>query len=59
MPNFVVTKKQQWLQRVIVEDAADEKEALEKASNDDCIITEDPKFDADIASSTWKVEEVQ
>lgn len=59
MPSFVVTKKQQWLQRVIVEDAKDEQEARDKASADDCIINEDPRFDTDIASSSWKVEEIQ
>ena len=59
MPNFVVTKKQQWLQRVIVEDAQDEADARDKASREDCIINEDPRFDADVASSSWKVEKIK
>ncbi len=59
MPDFIVVKKEQWLQPVLVTDAKDEEDALRKASAGDYTIHEDARYQCNVASPSWEVEETK
>ncbi len=59
MPDFIVTKKEQWTQRVMVTGAKGREDAINKAVDGDGVIFEDAKYDCNVASGSWEVEEVE
>ena len=59
MADFVVTKKEQWLQQVIVRGVKNAEDAREKAVEGDYEIYDDAQYDSDVASSSWEVERIK
>jgi hypothetical protein len=58
VPLFIVTKKEIWRQRVLVE-AEDANEARYKAEKGESEIHEDPQYEDDLLDRLWAVEEIE
>lgn len=59
MPDFLVKKREEWIQPVVVKDAHDIAEALQRAHRGDYEVHDDPQYNKDIGTVVWDAERIE